>query len=58
MIYIVFGIIGAIIFGQTVQADFLVNMAARDDYISSIFSGTYALVILVHIPYLFFSAKE
>ena len=58
MIYLALGIIGAIMFGSTVQADFLMNMATRDGILSKIIRGTFVFILLFNTPYKFFNIKE
>ena len=58
MIYLALGIIGVLMFGSTLQADFLLNMAARDGSLSKIIRGAYVLILLFNTPYKFFNIKE
>lgn len=57
-IYLALGIIGALMFGSTVRADFLINMATKEGCISYIIRGSFVPILLFNTPYKFFCLKE
>lgn len=56
--YLTLGIIGAVMFGESVQADLLINLGLKDGSLSKIILGSYSVILVFHIPYIFFMAKE
>ena len=52
------GIIALLMFGSEIKSDFLQNMATRTGSISLFIRTTYCFILLLHIPYFFFSVKE
>jgi hypothetical protein len=45
-------------FGNTLMSDVLLNMASRPGTASIILRLVFALLLVTHIPYVFFTTKE
>ena len=56
--FLMVSICGLLLFGSSLKADFLKNIATKEGSISIFLRSTYCLVLLFHIPYFFFSIKE
>ena len=56
--FLMVSICGLLLFGSSLKADFLQNIATKEGSISIFLRSTYCLVLLFHIPYFFFSIKE
>jgi len=52
------GVIGVLIFGKEVRPDFLANISTRKGGVSVLIRTVYCFVLLFHLPYVFFTAKE
>ena len=52
------GLGGLFLFGDDLQADFLLNISERDGTISVLCRISYCMILICHIPYFFFMLKE
>ena len=52
------GICGSVMFGDDVDADFLRNLEQREGTVFIICRISFCLVLIVHVPYIFYAAKE
>ncbi len=52
------GISASLIFGKELKADLLINIATQPGALSIIIRGIYTGILLLHLPYIFFSLKE
>jgi len=52
------GIIAVLLFGKTVKTDLLENIGARSSGLSIFIRIIYCLILLFHLPYIFFALKE
>lgn len=52
------GVTCTLMFGETLESDFLLNMATREGSASMFIRVTYMLILNFHIPYYFFASKE
>lgn len=58
VVYIILGILCLAMFGSELQSNVLLNMATRPGYASIFVRLNFSLVLVTHIPYIFFSTKE
>lgn len=56
--FLMVSVCGLLLFGSSIKADLLQNIATKDGAISIFLRSTYCLVLLFHIPYFFFAVKE
>jgi len=52
------GIAGVFLFGSTIKSDLLNNLGTRTSGLSIFIRVIYFLVLLFHLPYVFFALKE
>ena len=57
-VYIALGLICLAMFGSELQSNVLLNMSTRPGYASIFIRLIFSLVLVAHIPYVFFSVKE
>jgi len=55
---LVLGSCGVLLFSHDIRVDFLLNLRSQPGAVSLICHVSYCLMILMHVPYLFFLAKE
>ena len=58
VVYIILGILCLAMFGSELQSNVLLNMATRPGYASIFVRLIFSLVLVAHIPYVFFTTKE
>ena len=52
------GIVGVLLFGNRIYPDILKNIADRPGKVSVLIRLAYSILLLLHIPYFFFTVKE
>lgn len=52
------GIFAVLIFGSSLKTDLLENMATQSGALSIMIRGIYTGILLLHLPYIFFTLKE
>lgn len=52
------GVIALLIFGSTIKTDLLSNVGAKASGLSIFIRIIYCLILLFHLPYIFFALKE
>ena len=56
--YVVTGLTGALLFGSTITPDLLTNIGSKSTGLSIFVRTIYVLLLLFHLPYIFFTVKE
>ena len=52
------GVISVLLFGKSLKADLLDNVAVRTGVVSIFIRTVYCFILVFHLPYIFFSVKE
>ena len=52
------GLTGAYLFGNSIKTDLLANIGSKASGLSIFIRNLYALILLFHLPYIFFAVKE
>ena len=52
------GIVSVLLFGKELKPDLLDNVATRKSGVSIFLRCVYCLILLFHLPYIFFTVKE
>ena len=58
VVYIALGLLCLAMFGSELQSNVLLNMSTRPGYASIFLRLIFSLVLVTHIPYIFFTVKE
>ena len=58
LVYITLGVLCLAMFGSELQSDVLLNMATRPGISSIILRLVFAFLLMMHIPYVFFTTKD
>ena len=57
-VLVVTGLTGALLFGSTITPDLLTNLGSESTRLSIFVRTIYVLLLLFHLPYIFFTVKE
>ena len=52
------GITGVLLFGSSIKSDLLANIGSRSSGLSIFVRNLYAVLLMFHLPYIFFALKE